>query len=261
VDLAPEDVPPPRYASAVALPGLRLIILSMRAPLSDEGTDLGELLRHELAHIALNDAVESKHVPFWFNEGYAMHASNERAAERLKTLSEASLFRTIIPLSELDRTSPTEHPQVDIAYAESADFVRFLARSPDKARFASLVDRVREGTPFDRALGDSYGAGLRTLDYEWREELSKRFSPLTALADGAFVWVILAALMGIAFLRRRRARKEKIDEWEREDAARDAMLREVHAREIPDDGMAGEQATMRPPVPMVEHDGTWHTLH
>jgi hypothetical protein len=260
--LAPRDAPPFEYASAMAYSNDHLILISMQAPGTAESVDLPVTFRHELTHIALYDAVLGHHLPRWFDEGLAVFESGEAGHARSEALRQASLSRSLLPIEELDRF-PSKGYEVSVAYAESADFVRFLARSPDKARFASLVDRVREGTPFDRALGDAYGAGLRTLDYEWREELSKRFSPLTALADGAFVWVILAALMGIAWYRRRRARKEKIDEWEREDATREALLRAVHAREIPDEGAAqtGEPATMRPPVPMVEHEGTWHTLH
>jgi hypothetical protein len=263
VELAPEDVPPPRYASAVALPGLRLVILSMRAPLSDEGTDLGELFRHELAHIALNDAIESKHVPFWFNEGFAMHASNERAADRMRTLSEASLFKTIIPLTELDRTSPIEHPQVDIAYAESADFVRFLLKRTDRARFAAMIERTRKGQPFDRALGDAYGSDVRKLEYEWREELAKRYTFWPVLLGGSSVWVIVFGALAVGWYRKKRRDRATIARWDREEraeaeeAARRAAIRAaVHTEPPP-----APDAAHRASVPKIEHDGDWHTLH
>jgi hypothetical protein len=265
IELAPEEVPPPRYASAVALPGLRLVILSMRAPLSDEGTDLGELLRHELAHIALDDAVESKHVPFWFNEGYAMHASNERAADRMKTLSEASLFKTLIPLSELDRTSPTEHPQVDVAYAESADFVRFLLRKTDRGRFSAMIDRARKGQSFDRALTDAYGADVRTLEYQWREELAKRYTFWPVLLGGSSVWVVAFGALAYGWWRRKQRDKATIARWEREEIAeaeevarRAAIHAAVHTDPPPAPvGTAPQRAS----VPKIEHDGNWHTLH
>jgi hypothetical protein len=263
VDLAPEEVPPPRYASAVAMPGLRLVILSMRAPLSDEGTDLGELLRHELAHIALTDAVESKHVPFWFNEGYAMHASNERASERMKTLSEASLFRTIIPLSELDRTSPTEHPQVDIAYAESADFVRFLLRRTDRARFGAMIERTRKGQAFDRALGDAYGSDVRKLEYEWREELAKTYTFWPVLLGGSSIWVIAFGALAVGWVRRKRRNKVTLERWEREERAEDEELarRAAIRAAITTEPPPGPDPAHRASVPKIEHDGDWHTLH
>ena len=229
--LAPKEIPPPSYASAVALPGLRLIILSMRAPVSDEGTDLGELFRHELAHIALDDATGSKHVPFWFNEGYAVHASNERAMDRAETLSNASLWKTILPLSDLDRSAPVERYEVSVAYAESADFLRFLLRQADRGRFASLIERTRKGQPFEHALGDAYASDQRKLEYEWREELAKRYTFWPVLLSGSAIWVLVIGALGVGFVRKKQRDKVVVARWEREEredaeeAARRAAIR------------------------------------
>src|SRR5262249_16603963 len=70
--LAPPDAPPPEYASGVAYHGLHLVLLSMLAPHGADAVDLDEVFRHELAHVALEDAVQGKHVPVWFNEGLAI---------------------------------------------------------------------------------------------------------------------------------------------------------------------------------------------
>ncbi len=261
--LAPKEIPPPAYASAVALPGLRLVILSMRAPVSDEGTDLGELFRHELAHIALDDATGSSHVPFWFNEGYAVHASNERAVDRAETLSNASLWKTILPLSELDRSSPSDRYEVSVAYAESADFLRFLLRQADRGRFASLIDRTRKGEPFDRALGDAYASDLRKLEYEWREELAKRYTFWPVLMSGSAIWVSVIGALAVGYVRKRRRDKVVLARWESEEAeemARRAAIRaaiQTDPPPPPTDGMRPVGAI----VPKVEHEGDWHTLH
>jgi len=260
--LAPKEIPPPSYASAVALPGLRLVILSMRAPVTDEGTDLGELFRHELAHIALDDATGSKHVPFWFNEGYAVHASNERAMDRAETLSNASLWKTILPLSDLDRSAPVERYEVSVAYAESADFLRFLLRQADRGRFASLIERTRKGQPFEHALGDAYASDQRKLEYEWREELAKRYTFWPVLLSGSAIWVLVIGALGVGFVRKKRRDKIVLARWEREEredaeeAARRAAIRAAVQTDPPPPATEG----MRP-VPKVEHDGDWHTLH
>ena len=49
------------------------------------------MFRHELAHIALQDATLGHHVPRWFNEGFAIHASGESRYLRWKTLENATL--------------------------------------------------------------------------------------------------------------------------------------------------------------------------
>ena len=154
--LAPEMVPPPAYATGVAYSSLHLVLVSLTAPgPATDGTDVEEVFRHELAHIALQDATLGHHVPRWFNEGFAIHASGESRYLRWKTLENATLAKSILPLSDLDQGFPTDNYEVSVAYAESADFVHFLVRDGDESRFATAVSHVREGTPFDRALGDA----------------------------------------------------------------------------------------------------------
>jgi hypothetical protein len=259
--LAPPDVP--TYASAVAFPGLRLIILSMRAPFTQEGTDLEHELRHELAHMALEDAVAGQHVPAWFNEGFAMHASGE-TFERISTLTQATLWKTLIPLADLDRSMPADATEASVAYAESADFLRFLLRQSDRRRFAGMIDRTRKGEPFDHALSDAYGADLRKLEYEWREDLAKKYTFWPVLLGGSSLWVIVIAALGVGLVKKRRRAKAIYDRWEREDAVEAARRAALAHAAAATDAAPAPDASMRPSVPSVpkiEHDGGWHTLH
>jgi hypothetical protein len=264
-ELAPSEIPPPTYASAVALPGLRLVLLSMRAPVSDEGTNLPELFRHELAHIALDDAVGSKHVPLWFNEGFAVHASNEDPYERLQALTGASLSKSLVPLHDLDQSFPADHYEVSIAYAESADFVRYLLRQADRGRFAAMIERTHKGEEFDHALTDAYGSDSRRLEYQWREELAKRYTFWPVLLSGSVVWVVVLALVAAGLVRKKRRDRATLARWEREEreeteeVARRAAITAALQTEPPP--RAPESRPITPSIPKIEHEGDWHTLH
>jgi hypothetical protein len=262
--LAPREIPPPTYASAVALPGLRLVLLSMRAPVSEEGTNLPELFRHELAHIALDDALGSKHVPLWFNEGFAVHASNEDPYDRLQALTGASLSKSLLPLSDLDRNFPSDHYEVSVAYAESADFVRYLLRQADRGRFAAMIDRTHRGEEFDRALTDAYGTDARRLEYEWREELAKRYTFWPVLLSGSLLWVLVLGALAVGLLRKKRRDKATLARWEREEReeAEEAARRAAIVAAIQTDPPpAGDARAINPNIPKIEHEGDWHTLH
>ncbi len=254
--LAPAGYPPPRYAVGVAYSALHLVIISLREPRTAEATDLGEVLRHELAHVALFDATQGRHVPLWFNEGFAVQASGESSFQRMRTLWDATLSKSILPLAELDKSFPDENQQVSIAYAESADFVRYLLRDADRARFGSLIERVRKGTPFDRALSDAYGDSTRILEYQWREELDKRFSFWPVLTGSSMLWSLIVGILLVAYVRRRRKAKETLERWEKEEAEED-LLRARIVEAAQDDGTYVARAT----IPAVQHDGEWHTLH
>jgi hypothetical protein len=263
--LAGTDLPVPPYASGVAWPALHLVVLSLQSPQTAEAPDLDELVAHELTHVALEDAVLGHHVPRWFTEGLAVHESGEKSWVRTHTLWDATLSRTVLPLADLDRGFPDDNRyEVSIAYAESADFVRFLLRGTDRARFASLVARVRGGAPFDGALADSYGSTTRVLEYEWRKELQERYGYVPVLTGGSIIWVGIVFLMGIGWVRKRRQARAKLAEWEAEERAMETAMAAAKARTL--DELGEEQpmsATLeqKPPVPMVEHDGTWYTLH
>ena len=166
-----------------------------------------------------------KHVPVWFNEGLAIALSGEIAIGAHEDALERDALRArSIPLADLDRSFPRDHFEVGIAYAESADFMRFLTRKSDRLRFAAMIERVREGQPFERAVAEAYGSDLRRLEFQWRSDSStasrsSRSSP-AAGSSGIVVIVVLVA----AYVRRRRRAKAILARWEREEAIEDARV-------------------------------------
>jgi|CZKU01.1.fsa_nt_gi hypothetical protein len=263
-ELAPQNAPPPAYAAGVAYPSLSLVLLALQAPETWDAPDLTELLKHELTHLALSTAVAGHHVPRWFDEGLAIHESGELPWLRTKTLWDATLGKHLLPLSYLDVRFPSDGYEVNEAYAESADFVRFLMRDADRARFGSLLERVRAGVPFDRTLADAYGSDVRKLEYEWREELSHRFGILPMVTGGGLLWVLIAGLAGTAWMKKRRVAKAKLAEWAREEAEMDAEIEAARTlRENPAAGAPTEDDVPQrmPSIPLVEHDGRWYTVH
>lgn len=267
--LAPKEAPPPSYAVGVAYARLRLVILSLESPIPSEYPNLPEVFRHELAHIALHDAVGARPIPRWFNEGYAVHASGESSINRAKTLWSATLAERLLPLSQLDRGFPADSAEVSIAYAQSADFVRFLLRRQDRQRFASLITRLSSGESFESAMADAYASDLRKLEFQWREEIKKRYSYVPMFLGGGLLWVGAFVVVGIGWYRRRLDYRKTMERWAREEAAEDrrkqlALLQQQAVQM----GEPQAQAPVVPgfpspkaPVPMVEHNGRWYTVH
>jgi hypothetical protein len=258
--LGPSDVKLTANASGIAFPGLHLILLTLTEPVSSEATDLGEVFRHELAHIALEDAVKGQHVPTWFNEGLAINLSGENPFKRRGTLWNATLAKTVIPLGDLDRSFPETNYEQSVAYAESGDFVRYLLRDGDRARFAAVVERTRKGEPFERSLSDAYGTDLRKLEFQWREDIAKRYTFLPVLTGGSLVWVLVIGAMAVGWVKKRKRERATLERWEREEALADEAARRAEraaAMELAD------AAAMRnvPSLPKIEHEGSWHTIH
>jgi hypothetical protein len=279
--LAPEGVPYPKYAAGVAYSEIGLVLLTLLPDQASALHDVEEIFRHELAHVALHDAVGQSHrVPYWFNEGLAVHLSRESSIVRLKTLSTATLSSNLIPLGRLESGFPRDPALAELAYAQSADVVRFLLRKQDAERFPRLVSRIRDGQTFDAALRDSYGLEPPSLEYEWREDVARRYSFWPVLLSGTLVWMGVLTLFALGWRRKRQRARRTLEQWEREEAL--AELRRARADSMPAPRvhivlptsrdtpaeppplplpLPGSAEQAPPEVPRVQHDGQWHTLH
>jgi hypothetical protein len=280
--LAPPNAPYPDYAAGVAYPEIGLVLLTIKPIHPNSQHDLGEVFRHELAHVALEDAVNGRPIPRWFNEGFAVMASGETSFVRLQTLWTATLSDNLLTLGQLERSFPLDENQAGVAYAEAADVVRFLVRREDQHRFRGLVSRLRDGETMDSALLNSYGEESATLESEWRDDVAKRCTFYPVLFSGTVIWAGTLGLFALGWRKKRRKAAATLARWEKEEAVEDELRRNqalrvdsappaprVHivlARSQNDDAppSVSPAAMQRLPeieVPKVEHDGTWHTLH
>ncbi|HEY0462563.1 MAG TPA: hypothetical protein VGC79_00060, partial [Polyangiaceae bacterium] len=126
---------------------------------------------------------------------------------------------------------------------------------------------------FDQAVLDAYAVDLATLELEWRDDASRRYTLVPILLSGTFFWVIALGVALWAWRRRKRRDKLTLQRWAREEAVEDLQrarlaLRTEAARVhivlakgagIPVAQLAASASEVE--VPVVEHDGSWHTLH
>jgi hypothetical protein len=200
----------PSWGAAVALPGSRTILLR-----ADQG-DVYRTLRHELAHLALHEAVAVR-VPLWFDEGYASWAAGEW--ERLDVLAlNLAVIRGEVPdLRSLDGALRGSATAADAAYALAASAVTELARRNPSNSIEPLMARLVEGKDFDAAVLSTTGLTVPQFDAEWRKTIRRRYSLVTWLLAGGG-WGILVFSMWLIVRLRRKAdlpRRAALDEgWE-----------------------------------------------
>ncbi|HTM45822.1 MAG TPA: peptidase MA family metallohydrolase [Polyangiaceae bacterium] len=264
--LAPHGAPFPSYASGVAYPEIGYVLLTIYSDQPGTPIDLLEVFRHELAHVALYDALGGHAVPRWLNEGFAIHLSGESSLTRVGLLWPAVLADNVLPFSQLDRGFAADSGKVNLAYAESADVVRYLLRTRDAQRFDLLLNSMRGGANFDTALGESYKLDLAGLEYEWREDASQRYTFWPVLLSGSMVWVGIMGLFVLAWRRHRRRQQVTLERWAREEK-QEELQKQAQARlhivlaPAPKERAFPSVRVGEVEVPKVEHDGNWHTLH
>jgi hypothetical protein len=221
---APAGRGAPPWAIGVAYPDLGVVTIALRS--GPTIPNPRSTLRHELAHLALHVALGER-VPRWLHEGFANQHADELSFDRIETLAGMAWFGGIIDLDVLDASFPNEESPAQRAYAESYDFVGFLARrgladdgstEGDRAPFHDFLRAIGSGASVDAAARAAYRRPLRMLFEEWRNDLAKHylFAPLGVLALG--VWVLCAFLLVLAWRRRRRQNRARLAQWERDEA-------------------------------------------
>jgi hypothetical protein len=189
------------------------------------------------------------------------------------TLWSATLSENLIPLAHLEQTFPADANSASVAYAQAADFVRFLMRNHDEHRFRAAMGRVRAGQSFLDALGDAYGSDLTALEYEWLEDVARRYTFWPVLFSSTVIWMAVLGLLVWGWRRRRARAQVTLARWAREEAQEDVRRKREIVEEPPprvhivltrpsEPGVVELRAGLRESdVPKVEHDGRWHTLH
>ncbi len=200
----------PSWGAGIAVPGARTILLR-----ADRG-DIYATLRHELAHLALHQAVRVR-VPLWFDEGYAAWAAGEW--ERLGSLElNLAVVRGVVPdLRALDGALRGSESTADAAYALAVSAVAELARRNPSRTLTPLLERLTAGEDFDAAVLGTTGLTVDRFDEEWRRAVRRRYSLATWLLAGGG-WGILALVLWAVLRRRRKAdrvRRAALDQgWE-----------------------------------------------
>jgi Peptidase MA superfamily len=258
--LAPAELP--AGAAAVAYRDLHLVVTSLGSPLTQEPGDIDERLHHALAHLALDEAVAGHDLPRWLHEGYAVHVSGEDAGQRAEALCVAALRDRLLGLRDVEERFPEGPPGGSVAGAEAAELVRFLMEPEQRPRFTSMIERLREGKPFEAALSAAYDDDLGHVERRFRREMARRYSFAPVLAGATVLWTVVA--LGVVLRRRKLAAQRAKTEGERR--AFDATAR-LLANDAAGPRLSAEEDELAqaippdPEVPKVEHDGRWYTLH
>lgn len=197
----------PSWGAGIAIPGSRTLLIRANAsnPL--------QVLRHELAHLALRRAIRSR-VPRWFDEGYAAYAAGEW--DRLDALTlNLSVMRGAVPeLPDLDAALRGAGPEAEASYALAMSAVMELARRNPSNSLEPLMRELAAGEPFADALRHTTGLNQGQFAAEWHRTIRRRYGLITWMAAGG-LWVLIAAAVILAgWLRRRadRPRRRALDD-------------------------------------------------
>jgi hypothetical protein len=198
----------PEYGAAIAIPAEQRIVMQGSRAGSDAG-DPRVVLRHELAHLALHEAMGD--VPSrWFDEGYASFAAGEWGREEVIATNVALAWKGVPSLEALDSAFYGGAARASGAYALAHRAVVELA-ALDRDRGLTLFFRYwRDSRDLDIALRKAFTLTQAQFEERWRRLTRRRYGALAIFADFTVAAVILVFLLVPLHLARRKRNKERL---------------------------------------------------
>jgi hypothetical protein len=228
---APDGRQVPSWASGVMFPGTNIVIVARKK--GSEILDYASTARHELAHLAL-DAALGENAPRWLHEGFAYLHSSDWSSARMNTLVAMAWTGNVYSLDTIENHFPKQENAVHKAYAQSYDFVAYLAKrghyvdlddDGNRWPFRTFLAELAKGETQDDASYLAFGASFGQLQSQWYESLRARYLFVPSSLVGVFVWGMAAFLLIIGYLRKKKKNLQTLHRWEEEDIARQQQRR------------------------------------
>lgn len=220
----------PEWGAAIATPESGRIVMQGSRAGSAAG-DPRETLRHELAHLALHEALGAL-PPRWFDEGYASYAAGELSRDDVLATNLALAFRGIPPLDSLDALFEGGESRAQTGYALGRSAVAAIAALDPAHGLTLFFEYWRATGSMDQALRRAYGVTEAGFEVQWKSTTRRRYGALALVADLSFGAALFLAVMWPLWLlrrqrdRRRMALMRAADELQ-ERRERDAMLQAI----------------------------------
>lgn len=128
--------PQPR-SGGLALPGVLLVLMDTSPDADPHGLWLR--LRHEYVHAALRALASPAYLPYWLEEGLAIHLTQQLPRAMLAAWGKVLSARCPTPLAHMGERFPGVEGLEEVAYAQSAVAAACLAEMGDAALAAAIA--------------------------------------------------------------------------------------------------------------------------
>ena len=207
--LAPQA---PDWSGGLAFPDRDLIVLPTFAPRA-ASRPLAGVLRHELAHIAVNRYL-GPGVPRWFHEGYAQFAAGSWGAGQAWGLRLTFLAGKAPAFESLSLDFRRDQFAAEHAYWLAYTAVETLYRFSGEDGLTRFFQRWHDLGSIDLALRRTYGLTLGQYERLWRREVKSRYGWLLIMTQATAFWTALTILFLILGYWKRQRNKLKLEALE-----------------------------------------------
>ena len=214
----------PEWGAAITFPDTRRIVMQGHSAGADAG-DPRDVLRHELAHLALHEYLGDL-PPRWFDEGYASYAAREWTREDALSANVALAMRGTPTFDELDEDFGEGATTAQNAYALAYRAVVELAELDSSNGLRLYFVAWRRDGDMDRAMRETYGLTLDGFEKRWQQRTRRRYGGFALVGDVALGGALLLVLVLPLYIARRQRDRRRLDAMRAADAAAELAARE-----------------------------------
>jgi LPXTG-motif cell wall-anchored protein len=206
----------PDWGVGVAIPSRNF--LSVLSPTEENfALPFEEVLRHELAHLALSRRVNGQRLPRFMDEGFAMMFAHQWGYGDDITIAKAQLTGDLFSLGDIDWVNMVNASQARIAYAQSYQAVKYIFDNFGQETFRKLLDGFRQGKPRNLVFREVIGTDFNGFDKLFAKYLAEHYHWFMIFTDPIFIWIGLALVIIIGFFLVRRRKQDYYKKWEEEE--------------------------------------------
>jgi len=200
----------PEWGAGVADPLAGVIVVPGYVSERSGTHELPQILRHELAHVALQRHLGNARVPRWFTEGYATWVAGELDDNGGWQLRAALATSRAPALDSITLDWPRGEFDARLAYLLSASAVRYLYSLGPPARFEQFLNAWAKSGSLEPALREVYVVSTPQLEQLWIAHVKKRYGWLQVIAQSALGWAALMLIMAVLFVVRKRRDRRRM---------------------------------------------------
>lgn len=214
----------PEWGAAIAIPDEQRIVMQGSRAGSDAG-DPVVVLRHELAHLALHEAMGTL-PPRWFDEGYASLSAGEWDRETAFETSWGLVFRAMPSRDSLEAGFYLGASRATWSYAMAHRVVAELAALDQTNGLRNFFAEWKTSGSFEIGLRRAFGMTGLQFDRHWHRRTRERYGALAFVANVSLVAGMFGVLLGPLFVMRRRRDRRRLEAMRVADEAQERALRE-----------------------------------
>lgn len=204
----------PEWVAAYAMPSRRLIVF--RSWRWGTKYNLTRTLRHEYVHI-INGVAGRGRIPLWFDEGMAGYYAPNWGLATSSGFLMSGFLGTLFKFSQLEESFPRSRSDAELAYAQSASFIEYLANLYGKRDLRRVMLLSAELSSFDKAFVQVYGSTVPTQVQSWKKQFRRHSTWIIVATSSGTLWFLILITFIIVYIIKSRKTHMILQEWEAQE--------------------------------------------